>query len=54
MVLRHINETAVPTESAAKQAAKKAVAKAADEKNAAIDSSNLTDEEKAALKQEVS
>ncbi|WP_289298882.1 DUF1542 domain-containing protein, partial [Xylanibacter caecicola] len=51
--IKDINKTSVPTESAAKQAAKKAVAKAADEKNAAINSSNLTDEEKAALKQEV-
>ncbi|MCC4382296.1 DUF1542 domain-containing protein [Limosilactobacillus reuteri] len=51
--INNINETSVPTESAAKEAAKKAVAKAADEKNAAIDASNLTDEEKAALKQEV-
>ncbi|MCT3200122.1 beta strand repeat-containing protein, partial [Limosilactobacillus reuteri] len=39
--------------SAAKQAAKKAVAEAATAKTNAIDSSNLTDEEKAALKQEV-
>nr|WP_304678568.1 DUF1542 domain-containing protein [uncultured Lactobacillus sp.] len=43
----------VPTESAVKEAAKKAVAEAADAKNKAIDSSNLTDEEKAALKQKV-
>ncbi|MDO4457958.1 MAG: DUF1542 domain-containing protein, partial [Ligilactobacillus murinus] len=52
--IKNINDTEVPAESAAKQAAKEAVAKVADEKNAAIDSSNLTDEEKAALKQEVS
>ncbi|MCC4328573.1 DUF1542 domain-containing protein [Limosilactobacillus reuteri] len=51
--IKNINDIDVPTESAAKQAAKEAVTKAADEKNAAIDSSNLTDEEKAALKQEV-
>ncbi|MCC4348688.1 DUF1542 domain-containing protein [Limosilactobacillus reuteri] len=51
--IKNITDTEVPPESAAKQAAKKAVAKAADEKNAAIDSSNLTAEEKAALKQEV-
>ncbi|MCD7137392.1 DUF1542 domain-containing protein [Limosilactobacillus balticus] len=51
--IKDINEISVPTESAEKQAAKEAVAKAADEKNAAIDSSNLTDEEKAALKQKV-
>ncbi|WP_253284852.1 DUF1542 domain-containing protein [Lactobacillus johnsonii] len=51
--IKNINDTEVPAESAAKQAAKEAVAKEADEKNAAIDSSNLTDEEKAALKQEV-
>ncbi|MCC4341721.1 DUF1542 domain-containing protein [Limosilactobacillus reuteri] len=51
--IKNINDTSVPAESAAKQAAKEAVTKAADEKNAAIDSSNLTDEEKAALKQEV-
>ncbi len=51
--IKNINETSVPTKSAAKEAAKKAVAKAADEKNAAIDSSNLTAEEKATLKQEV-
>ncbi len=51
--IKDINETSVPTESAAKQAAKEAVANAANEKNAAIDSSNLTAEEKAALKQEV-
>ncbi|MEN2515426.1 DUF1542 domain-containing protein [Lactobacillus johnsonii] len=52
--IKNINDTAVPTESAAKEAAKKAVAEAAEAKNNAIDSSNLTDEEKAALKQEVS
>ncbi len=51
--VKNITDTEVPSESAAKQAAKKAVAKAADEKNTAIDSSNLTDEEKAALKQKV-
>ncbi|MCC4399183.1 DUF1542 domain-containing protein [Limosilactobacillus reuteri] len=51
--VKNINDTSVPTESAAKQAAKEAVAKAVDEKNAAIDSSNLTAEEKAALKQKV-
>ena len=51
--IKDINKTSVPTESAAKQAAKEAVAKAADEKNAAIDASNLTDEEKATLKQKV-
>ncbi len=51
--IKNINDTEVPAESAAKQAAKEAVAKVADEKNAAIDSSNLTDEEKAVLKQEV-
>ena len=51
--VKDINDTSVPAESAAKQAAKEAVAKAADEKNAAIDASNLTDEEKAALKQKV-
>ena len=51
--IKNINDTEVPAESAAKQSAKEAVAKAADEKNAAIDSSNLTDEEKAVLKQEV-
>ena len=49
--VNNINETSVPSESAAKQGAKEAVAKAVDEKNAAIDSSNLTEEEKAALKQ---
>ncbi|KOH01957.1 hypothetical protein LJ16_06095, partial [Lactobacillus johnsonii 16] len=52
--IKNINETEVPTESVAKEAAKRAVAEAADAKNKAIDSSNLTDEEKAALKQEVS
>ncbi len=51
--IKNINDIDVPTESAAKQAAKEAVANAANEKNAAIDSSNLTAEEKAALKQEV-
>ncbi|NGC77720.1 DUF1542 domain-containing protein [Lactobacillus reuteri] len=48
-----IDAIPVPTESTVKQAAKEAVAKAADEKNQAIDASSLTDEEKAALKQEV-
>ena len=43
----------VPTESAFKEAAKKAVADAATAKNNAIDASNLTNEEKAALKQKV-
>ena len=51
--IKNINDTEVPSESATKQAAKEAVAKAVDEKNAAIDSSNLTAEEKAALKQKV-
>ncbi|TGY55659.1 DUF1542 domain-containing protein, partial [Limosilactobacillus reuteri] len=51
--IKNINDIDVPTESAAKQAAKEAVANAANEKNAAIDSSNLTAEEKAALKQDV-
>ncbi|MCC4325110.1 DUF1542 domain-containing protein, partial [Limosilactobacillus reuteri] len=51
--IKNINDTKVPAESAKKQAAKEAVAKAADEKNKAIDASNLTDEEKAALKQKV-
>lgn len=49
-----IDTIPVPTESAVKQAAKDAVAKAADEKNQAIDAaSSLTDEEKTALKQDV-
>ncbi|OYS81722.1 DUF1542 domain-containing protein, partial [Limosilactobacillus reuteri] len=48
-----INGIKVPTESTAKEAAKKAVADAATAKNNAIDSSNLTAEEKAALKQAV-
>ncbi|WP_305291976.1 DUF1542 domain-containing protein, partial [Lactobacillus taiwanensis] len=48
-----INGIKVPTESTAKEVAKKAVAEAAEAKNNAIDSSNLTDEEKAALKQKV-
>ncbi len=43
----------VPTESAVKEAAKKAVAEAAEAKNNAINASNLTAEEKAALKQKV-
>ncbi|WP_143451217.1 DUF1542 domain-containing protein, partial [Limosilactobacillus reuteri] len=47
--IKNINETSVPTQSAAK----KAVAEAAEAKNNAIDSSNLTAEEKAALKQKV-
>ena len=51
--IKNINDTEVPTESTAKEAAKKAIAEAAEVKNNAIDSSNLTDEEKAALKQEV-
>ncbi|WP_427830507.1 DUF1542 domain-containing protein [Limosilactobacillus reuteri] len=51
--IKNINDTEVPTESAAKQTAKEAVAKAAEAKNNAIDASNLTDEEKAALKQKV-
>ena len=41
------------TTSTAKEAAKQAVADAATAKNQAIDASNLTDEEKAALKQKV-
>ncbi|WP_146195067.1 DUF1542 domain-containing protein, partial [Limosilactobacillus reuteri] len=48
-----IDDIKVPTESAVKEAAKKAVADAATAKNNAIDASNLTDEEKAALKQKV-
>ena len=51
--IKNITNTEVPTESTAKEAAKKAIAEAAEAKNNAIDSSNLTDEEKAALKQEV-
>ncbi|WP_302117840.1 DUF1542 domain-containing protein [uncultured Limosilactobacillus sp.] len=51
--VKDINAVEVPSESEAKEAAKKAVADAASAKNQAIDSSNLTDEEKAALKQEV-
>ncbi len=51
--IKNINDTEVPTESTAKEAAKKAITEAAEAKNNAIDSSNLTDEEKAALKQEV-
>ena len=51
--IKNINATSVPTTSTAKEAAKKAVAEAAEAKNSAIDSSNLTDEEKAALKQKV-
>ncbi|RMX25015.1 YSIRK signal domain/LPXTG anchor domain surface protein [Limosilactobacillus reuteri] len=51
--VKNINDTEVPTESTAKEAAKKAMAEAAEAKNNAIDSSNLTDEEKTALKQEV-
>ena len=51
--IKNINDTEVPTESTAKEAAKKAIAEAAEAKNNAIDSSNLTDEEKTALKQEV-
>ncbi|MBD5805603.1 DUF1542 domain-containing protein [Limosilactobacillus walteri] len=52
--VKAIDNVTVPTESAVKQAAKEAVAKTAEAKNNAIDSSNLTDEEKAALKKEVS
>ncbi|OYS59810.1 hypothetical protein CBF93_04810, partial [Limosilactobacillus reuteri] len=48
-----INGIKVPTKSTVKEAAKKAVADAATAKNNAIDSSNLTAEEKAALKQKV-
>ena len=51
--VKNINDTEVPTESTAKEEAKKAIAEAAEAKNNAIDSSNLTDEEKTALKQEV-
>nr|WP_253284354.1 DUF1542 domain-containing protein [Limosilactobacillus reuteri] len=51
--IKNITNTEVPTESTAKEVAKKAIAEAAEAKNNAIDSSNLTDEEKAALKQEV-
>ncbi|MRG84698.1 DUF1542 domain-containing protein, partial [Limosilactobacillus reuteri] len=40
-----IDDIKVPTESAVKEAAKKAVAEAATAKNNAIDASNLTDEE---------
>ncbi|WP_152901427.1 DUF1542 domain-containing protein, partial [Lactobacillus gasseri] len=49
----NIDKIQVPSESAVKEAAKDAIAKAAEEKNKAIDASNLTNEEKAALKQEV-
>ncbi len=52
--IKNIENTEVPTVSAVKEAAKKAVADAAAAKNNAIDSSNLTDEEKAALKKKVS
>ncbi|MCH5378674.1 DUF1542 domain-containing protein, partial [Limosilactobacillus reuteri] len=48
-----IDDIKVPTESAVKEAAKQAVADAATAKNAAIDASNLTAEEKADLKQKV-
>ena len=48
-----INSVTVPSKSVAKQAAKDAVAKAAEAKDAAIDKSSLTDEEKATLKQQV-
>ena len=51
--VNNINETSVPSDSAVKRDAKEAIAKVANEKNAAIESSNLTDEEKAALKQKV-
>src|SRR5699024_16840 len=44
----------IPTTSATKEAAKKAIDQAAQKKNDAIDKSNLTDEEKAALHQQVS
>ncbi|OOK85764.1 hypothetical protein B0B48_09965, partial [Lactobacillus gasseri] len=46
--IKNIDSITVPTESPAKQAAKEAVAKVAEAKNAAIDASNLTEEEKAA------
>ncbi|WP_141684683.1 DUF1542 domain-containing protein, partial [Limosilactobacillus reuteri] len=48
-----IDDSKGPTESAVKEAAKQAVADAATAKNAAIDASNLTAEEKADLKQKV-
>ncbi|WP_318529859.1 DUF1542 domain-containing protein, partial [Limosilactobacillus reuteri] len=48
-----MDDIKVPTESAVKEAAKQAVADAATAKNNAIDASNLTDEEKADLKQKV-
>ncbi len=51
--VKAIDAIEVPTESAVKQAAKNAVAKVVDEKNQVIDASNLTDEEKAALKKQV-
>ncbi|MCC4438970.1 DUF1542 domain-containing protein, partial [Limosilactobacillus reuteri] len=49
-----INKVNVPDTSATKDAAKNAIDQAAKAKNEAIDASNLTAEEKAALKQEVS
>lgn len=49
-----INAVVVLNLAKAQQAAKEAVAQAAADKNQAIDNSNLTAEEKAALKQEVS
>ncbi|MCC4438967.1 DUF1542 domain-containing protein, partial [Limosilactobacillus reuteri] len=49
-----INKVNVPDTSATKDDAKAAIDQAAKAKNAAIDASNLTAEEKAALKQEVS
>ncbi|MFR0537947.1 DUF1542 domain-containing protein, partial [Limosilactobacillus reuteri subsp. suis] len=51
--LTTINNAKAALNGDAKKAAKKAVADAATAKNNAIDASNLTDEEKAALKQEV-
>ena len=49
-----INTINVPATSATKEAAKKAIDQAAQTKNEAIEKSNLTDEEKAALHQQVS
>ena len=49
----NINNVNVPTTSATKDAAKNAIDQAAKAKNDAIDASNLTAEEKAALKQTV-
>ncbi|WP_048686121.1 DUF1542 domain-containing protein, partial [Lactobacillus gasseri] len=51
--VNNINKIQVPSESTVKEAAKDAIAKAAEAKNKAIDASNLTNEEKTALKQEV-